>query len=75
MWGDLSSGRRLTLAEARRRLDLGTEYCRVEYRPAFDPPARGVITSVRDRFVFVRWDGYTEPQATDPANLVAVAAA
>jgi hypothetical protein len=42
----------------------------VDYSPADGvPPERGVVTSVNDRYVFVRYGRDVTPKATSPENL------
>jgi hypothetical protein len=57
----------MTPDEARSCLDRGE--LDVLYRPAGGEPELGAITSVSDRFVFVRYGTRTTPAATDPADL------
>lgn len=54
----------MTLQEAREHIGHG-----VVYRPFADSMEKGVITSVGDRWVFVRYDGWGGSKATDAAAL------
>ena len=42
---------------------------KVVYRPTVGKPESGVITSVNDTFVFVRYDRYVTSAATRPEDL------
>ena len=55
----------MTIAEARSHIGDG-----VIYRPAHGDPEEGTITSVNDRFVFVRYGTRRTSAATEPAALV-----
>lgn len=55
----------MTLDEAREHLDDG-----VVYLPPGGRREDGVITSVNERYVFVRYDGDTTSKATHPTDLV-----
>jgi hypothetical protein len=59
----------MTLDEARSCLERGEPD--VLYRPAHGEPELGVITSVSDAWVFVRY-GTQASVATDPADLEAL---
>jgi hypothetical protein len=54
----------MTLGEAREHLGEG-----VVYRTAYGKTEDGVITSVGDRWVFVRYAGDQRSKATDPVPL------
>ncbi len=54
----------MTLDEARKRVDSG-----VVYRTAYGRTEDGVITSVNDSYVFVRYAGDQISKATDPQSL------
>lgn len=55
----------MTLEEAREHVNAG-----VAYLPPGGRREDGVITSVNERFVFVRYDGDTSAIATHPTDLV-----
>lgn len=55
---------RLTLAQARNCIDRP-----VTYHPGHGDDEHGHITSVGDRYVFVRYQGDQHSKATDPAML------
>lgn len=57
----------MTLDEARSCLERGETD--VLYHPAHGEPEHGVISSVSDRFVFVRYGAHVNSTATDPADL------
>lgn len=75
----------MTLAEARARIDQWVKYTAIPARPEHDgedylgrpiripfEPAKvemGVITSVNDTYVFVRYVGRWQSQATRPEDL------
>lgn len=54
----------MTLDEARASIGL-----LVVYRRQGQDPDQGVITSVNDRYVFVRYGSQVGSAATDPADL------
>jgi hypothetical protein len=54
----------MTLNEARAHIGDG-----VVYRTAYGRTEDGVITSVSDRFVFVRYEGRWQSESTEPASL------
>lgn len=54
----------MTLAEARQHVGHG-----VVYRPRRGDAEDGVITSVNDHWVFVRYGAVGTSKATDPARL------
>jgi len=58
----------MTLEEARASIGL-----LVVYRRPGQPPDQGVITSVNDRHVFVRYGSQVGSAATNPADLQQVA--
>jgi len=59
----------MTLDEAREHVGAG-----VVYRPRPDASAEdGTITSVNERWVFVRYTGNPQPQATAPQHLTLLA--
>ena len=58
----------MTLDEARASIGL-----LVVYRTEFCGPDEGVITSVNNHYVFVRYGSQVGSQATDPADLERVA--
>jgi hypothetical protein len=60
----------MTLDEARSCLDRGEPD--VLYRPAHGGPEHGVITSVNEAWVFVRFGTQATPAATGPADLEAL---
>jgi hypothetical protein len=57
----------MTIDEARACLARGEPD--VLYRPAHGEPEHGVITSVTEAWVFVRYGAQATPAATDPADL------
>jgi hypothetical protein len=59
----------MTLDEAREHVGEG-----VVYRTAYGNTEDGVITSVGDRWVFVRYTGDQRSKATDPGMLHLLAA-
>ena len=58
----------MTLEEARASIGL-----LVVYRRKGQKPDQGVVTSVNDHYVFVRYGSQVGSQATDPADLERVA--
>lgn len=58
----------MTLDEARASIGL-----LVVYRTEFCGPDEGVVTSVNDHYVLVRYSAHVGSQATDPADLERVA--
>lgn len=58
----------MTLDEAREHVGAG-----VVYLPPGRPREDGVITSVNDRYVFVRYDGDKGSKATTPTDLILLA--
>jgi len=58
----------MTLNEARASIGL-----LVVYRKEFCEVEQGVVTSVNDYYVFVRYGAQVGSQATDPADLECVA--
>ena len=58
----------MTLEEARASIGLS-----VVYRRKNQKPDQGVVTSVNDRYVFVRYGSQVGSAATNPADLQQVA--
>jgi hypothetical protein len=70
----------MTIEEARAALaahpeGLGVIYRPRPHRPWAGPPEEGTITSVNDRFVFVRYGRQRTSAATNPADLELLASA
>jgi hypothetical protein len=59
----------MTIEEAREHIGHG-----VVYRPAHGDTEEGTITSVNDRFVFVRYGSRRTSAATEPGALALLAA-
>jgi hypothetical protein len=57
----------MTIDEARGH--IGEEVTYHPYAPELDPVERGVITSVSDRYAFVRYHGDAVGKATSPELL------
>lgn len=63
----------MTLDEARSLLSLPENERRVRYSRDGWFPEEGVITSVSERFAFVRYEGGTHSKAANPADLTLLA--
>jgi hypothetical protein len=62
----------VTLTEAREHIGAGVVYRPLPNAP-WSPTEDGTITSVNERWVFVRYAGDTNSKATDPAHLTFLA--
>jgi hypothetical protein len=63
----------MTIDEARSLLSLPEDERRVRYSRDGWFPGEGVVTSVSERFAFVRYEGDVHSKATDPADLTLLA--
>jgi hypothetical protein len=63
----------MTLSEARAHVGDAVTYH--PYAPELDPAEEGVITSVNDRYVFVRYGAGEGSKATSPGLLTLLTAA
>lgn len=64
----------MTTEEACAHIGDGVIYRPRPHRPWADEPEEGIITSVNDSYVFVRYGGQQTSAATNPADLELLAA-